>query len=102
MLEIENNKLKFDYEYMNKEMVIVREVIEFVRFKFEFMEEENRDLRFENVIFRDENVDLFKKIFELIGQLMELRKLIEFMKEENEKFVSFWKVLFEERQRFVR
>lgn len=76
MLEIENNKLKFDYEYMNKEMVIVREVIEFVRFKFEFMEEENRDLRFENVIFRDENVDLFKKIFELIGQLMELRKLI--------------------------
>lgn len=57
-------------------MVIVREVIEFVRFKFEFMEEENRDLRFENVIFRDENVDLFKKIFELIGQLMELRKLI--------------------------
>lgn len=44
MLEIENNKLKFDYEYMNKEMVIVREVIEFVRFKFEFMEEENRDL----------------------------------------------------------
>ncbi|XP_062609131.1 CAP-Gly domain-containing linker protein 1-like [Saccostrea cucullata] len=102
MLETENNKLKLDQDSMTKEMAIAREAIELARSKFEPMEEENRDLRSENATLKEQNADFTRKISELTGQLMELRKLTQSMKDENEKLASSWKSLSEERQRLVK
>lgn len=48
-------------------MFIVKELVDFVNFKIELIDEENKELRKLNFYIREENEELFRKIIELLG-----------------------------------
>ncbi|XP_061169283.1 myosin-2 heavy chain-like [Saccostrea echinata] len=91
IIEAENIGLKQDLKDIQKDLAIARESVNIAKTQSEQTEEENRDLRCKNSKIKEENDDLSRKISELSGQLLELRKVTQSMKKENEKLANAWK-----------
>ncbi|XP_076443559.1 uncharacterized protein LOC143282022 isoform X3 [Babylonia areolata] len=99
LLEEENSKLQRDRDKLREEISVMKEAFQLSKTRYSSIEEEGKSNRAEMDKLREENQGLNKRVHEMAGQMIELRSLLQAVKDDNERLSSSWKTATEGKSR---
>ncbi|XP_059155413.1 myosin-11-like isoform X2 [Physella acuta] len=91
LLEEENTKLQQDKEKLQSENALMKEAFGMTKTRFGTLDNDNRNLTNECIRLKEDNTVLSRKVQEMAGQMMELRSLLQAVRDENERLSSTWR-----------
>ncbi|XP_067665105.1 myosin-9-like isoform X2 [Haliotis asinina] len=91
LLEEENTKLQKERDILQNEVGSMKEMVEMTKANLDMMSQERNNVRNSLDSVTQENTVLCKKIHEMAGQMVELRTLLQAVRDENESLSSTWK-----------
>ncbi|XP_041367853.1 girdin-like isoform X2 [Gigantopelta aegis] len=102
LLEMENTKLQKERDLAQDEINVIKEALQLTKSRFGCIDEENKNLKNEYNTMKMENTTLSRKVHEMAGQMVELRTLLQAVRDENERLCGNWKHISEDKQRSSR
>ncbi|KAK7463956.1 hypothetical protein BaRGS_00038038, partial [Batillaria attramentaria] len=102
LLEEENTKLQMDRDKLKEEITLMKEAFQLSKSRYDSVESENKSNRSEAEKLREENLSLNKRVHEMAGQMMELRNLLQAVKDDNERLSTSWRNASEDKHRASR
>ncbi|GFO24555.1 laminin subunit alpha-3, partial [Plakobranchus ocellatus] len=102
LLEEENSKLQQEKEKLHSEIALLRDAFCLTKTRFGALDEENKTIKNESIRLKEDNSALSKKVQEMAGQMIELRSLLQAVKDENERLSTTWRSSAEDKTRAAR
>ncbi|XP_035827360.1 myosin-9 [Aplysia californica] len=102
LLEEENTKLQQEKEKLQAEIHLMKDAFGLTKTRFGALDEDNRNLKADSLRMKEDNQALTRKVQEMAGQMIELRSLLQAVKDENERLSSSYKVSSEDKSRTAR
>ncbi|KAL8616689.1 hypothetical protein ACOMHN_031671 [Nucella lapillus] len=99
LLEEENTKLQRDRDKLREEVGVMKEAFQLSKTRYSSVEEESKVHKAETDRLREENLGLNKRVHEMAGQMMELRNLLQAVKDDNERLSCSWRTVSEGKNR---
>ncbi|XP_055891681.1 paramyosin-like isoform X3 [Biomphalaria glabrata] len=97
LLEEENAKLHQDKEKLLSEFTLTKEALNMTKANYSGLEIEHNNLKNECIRFKEDNTALARKVQEMAGQMLELRSLLQAVRDENERITSTWRTTAEDK-----
>ncbi|KAK0039920.1 myosin heavy chain striated muscle, partial [Biomphalaria pfeifferi] len=97
LLEEENAKLHQDKEKLLSEFTLTKEALNMTKANYSGLEIEHNNLKNECIRFKEDNTALARKVQDMAGQMLELRSLLQAVRDENERITSTWRTTAEDK-----